>query len=291
MTGTEAPGPSATDAAPTPSTVTRRRLLVGGAVAGGVVIGAAASWPLLPGRVRGRLTSFFVDPPPPYIPDAEVGRVTLETVYSDERGKDVDLFTAVPAGYGKGEGLPVVVICHGATGRPTMYEDFGLPQFLTAAVDAGADPFVLAGASGDVLRWEPQPGGDNPQAMVLEEMPQWLTDRGFDADRRALWGWSMGGYGVLRMAEVEPGWARAVAAFSPAISEGDDVFANAAELAGTPLGLWCGDRDSFYGAVQALVEVLPEEPEIVRYGSGGHTRVYWNDQTIEAFTFLASHLG
>ena len=82
--------------------------------------------------------------------------------------------------------------------------------------------------------------------MVLDEMPEWLDERGFDASRRALWGWSMGGRGVLRMAEVEPGWARAVAAFAPAISEGDDVFANADALEGTPLGFWVGTDDSFY---------------------------------------------
>ena len=267
--------------------VTRRRLLIGGAAAAGVTIGAAASWPLWPDRVK----NVFVDPPPAFIPDAEVGRVTLESVYSESRGMGVDLFTAVPAGYGSGKDLPVVVVCHGATATPADYEPFGLPQFLTASVDAGAEPFVLAGAYGSALSWEPQANGDDPRGMVLDEMPEWLDERGFAASRRALWGWSMGGRGVLRMAEIEPGWARAVAAFAPAISSGDDVITNASALAGTPLGLWVGTEDSFYEPVQELVAALPEEPEINSSGPGGHTRIYWNDQTIEAFTFLASHLG
>lgn len=274
-----------TDSQSPPST-TRRRVLVGGAIGLGVVAGVAASYPWWPGRLKG----VFTDLPPAFIPDAEVGTVTLETVYSEARGQDVDLFTAVPAGYGDGKGLPVVVVCHGATGRPTDYERFGLPQFLTAAVDAGADPFVLVGADGDAVAWQPQADGDNPQAMVLDEMPEWLDERGFDADRRALWGWSMGGYGILRMAQVEPDWARAVAAFAPAVSEGDAVFADVDALAGTPLGFWCGTDDSFFGAVEALVEALPEPPEIWSYGPGGHTRVYWNDQTLDAFAFLSSHL-
>jgi S-formylglutathione hydrolase FrmB len=266
--------------------VTRRRLIIGGAAGLGVAIGAAASYPLWPDRIKRIIN----EPPPAFIPDAEVGQVTLETVYSESRGMDVDLFTAVPAGYGNGKGLPVVVICHGATATPADYEPFGLPQFLTQAVDDGAQPFVLAGAYGSVLRWEPQPNGDDPQAMVLEEMPQWLEERGFDGQRRALWGWSMGGYGVLRMAEVEPGWARAVAAFAPAVSEGDPVFEGVDALAGTPLGIWCGTDDSLYPSVEAFVESLPEEPEIWSSAPGGHTRIYWNDQTLDALEFLASHL-
>ena len=50
-------------------------------------------------------------------------------------------------------------------------------------------------------------------------------------------------------------------------------------------------RTPFYEPVQELVAALPEEPEINSSGPGGHTRIYWNDQTLEAFSFLASHLG
>jgi S-formylglutathione hydrolase FrmB len=271
-----------------PDPVTRRNLLIGGGVVLGLGIGAAASYPVWPVRAQSLLP--FYQPDEAFIPDAEAGEVTLETVYSQQRGLDVDFFTAVPAGHGAGKGLPVVVVCHGATGQPADYEAFGFPQFVTQAVDDGAQPFVLAGAYGSALRWEPQPGGDDPQAMVLDEMPQWLDERGFDADRRALWGWSMGGYGVLRMAEVDPGWARAVAAFSPAVSPGDPVFTDVAALAGTPLGVWCGTDDGLFGSVQSLVESLPEQPEIWSSGSGRHTRSYWNDQTLEALGFLAGSL-
>ena len=141
----------------------------------GVAIGAAASWPFLPDRVK----NVFVDPPPAFIPDAEVGQVTLETVYSESRGMDVDLFTAVPAGYGSGKGLPVVVVCHGATATPADYEPFGLPQFLTAAVDAGAEPFVLAGAYGSALclgaaTERRRPAGDGARRDARVARRAWL---------------------------------------------------------------------------------------------------------------------
>ena len=165
-----------------------------------------------------------------------------------------------------------------------------LPRFLTATVEAGAEPFVLAGAAGGVLRWEPQSNGDNPQGMVLNEVPEWLDERGFDADRRALWGWSMGGYGVLRIDEVDPQYALGTAAFSPAVSPGDAVFADIDKLAPQPLGIWCGTDDALFDNVKTLADSLPVEPDIASFSEGGHTRVYWNEQTIPALTFLSEQL-
>ena len=253
-----------------------------------LVAGAAVGWPLVPDRVKQDLG--LQPAPDPFIPDAPEGQVTLETVPSSARGRDVSLFTAVPAGYGDGEGLPVVIVLHGATGRPTDYQAFGLGRFLTAAVEQGSRPFVLAGADGGTLRWSPQPDGDDPRAMVVEEMPQWLADRGFDADRRALWGWSMGGYGALRLIEVSPGYARATAAFSPAVGEGDEVFTGVDQLAPERLGIWCGTDDPLYPAVTSLVGAIAPPPAIASFSPGGHTRVFWNNQTLEAFAFLSDWL-
>lgn len=144
----------------------------------------------------------------------------------------------------------MVVILHGASATASDFQPFGLARFLTAAVQDGAAPFVLAGADGGVLQWQPDTAsGDDPQTMVVNEMPQWLAERGFDANRRALWGWSMGGSGSLRLAQLYPEWARGVAAFSPALSSGDAVVSDADLLADVRLGVWCGTEDSFYAPV------------------------------------------
>ena len=186
-------------ATPSSSTgvVSRRSLLLGAGVAGAAVVGGAG-YALLPERFHQLLP--WVDP---YVPDAPEGDVRLETVRSSFRQRDVDLFTAVPAGHGDGAGLPVVVVLHGASATAADFQPYGLGRFLTAAVEDGAPPFVPAGADGGVLRWEPDPSSDDDQQrLIIDEMPQWLADRGFDADARPLWGWSMGGYGCLRLAEV-----------------------------------------------------------------------------------------
>ena len=151
---------------------------------------------------------------------------------------------------------------------------------------------MLAGADGGLLDWEPgHAADDNPQAMVLDEMPEWLRGRGFDVSRRAAWGWSMGGYGVIRLAQTRPGWLRAVAAFSPAVSPGDRAFADAARLAGQRLGVWCGRQDPLFGDVQQFVAALPQRPAIVTYRDGAHTRAFWDSVTLPAFAFAGGALA
>jgi dienelactone hydrolase len=151
---------------------------------------------------------------------------------------------------------------------------------------------VLAGADGGLSWWEPgHAPGDDPRRMVTDEMPRWLAARGYDAPRLAAWGWSMGGYGVLGLAEARPGWLRAVAAFSPAVQPGDRVFASIDRLRATPLGVWCGRSDPLLDNVRTLVAAMPAPPVVLSYGDGAHTRAYWNSVTLPGFRFLGPRLA
>ena len=255
----------------------KRRFLVVGA--GAIAVAAAVS------GYRHRLPAFD-----PVIPAAPTGDERLERRASVMRGKTVDFYTAVPAGYGDGKGLPICLVLHGATARPADFPRLGLGRFLTDAVRRGTPPFVLAGADGDRLSWRPS-AGDDPQRMVHEEIPLWCQQRGFDVSRRTLWGWSMGGYGALLLAEAFPRWASAVAAFSPAVQPGDDVFGAAGLLRGTPVGLWCGRQDPLLGAVSAFREGLPEPPAAGSFTDGRHNMAYWSRQIPAAFDFVGRRLG
>lgn len=266
--------------------MTRRTLLLGGAGAVGLGAIGVGGWQVAPYSAKERLGLT----PDPYIPDAPEGQVRLERVRSAAMGGSVDLFTAVPAGHGAGAGLPVVVVMHGSSSSAAELRGLGLARFLTEAVRRAAPPFVLAGTDDGPAGWVPGRGGADPQRMVLEELPRWLAERGFDAGRRALWGWSRGGYGALRLAEAAPRYARAAALFSPALVTGDQVYDGRERLAELPLGFWCGTEDSFYDAVRSFVGGLPTEPEVLGYGEGGHTRVFSNDQTLETFGWLADRL-
>jgi hypothetical protein len=268
-----------------------RRALAAGGLTGLVAVGAAAASGVRPTRTWLRDEYHHVFGPHAQIPAAPQGQVRLERVYSHARGKTVDLFTAVPHGHGDGAGLPVCLVLHGVTATPADYEGFGLGRFLTAAVRRGAPPFVLAGADGGLLYWEPDPaGGDNPQGMVTDEMPRWLAARGYDTTRTAAWGWSMGGYGVLRLAEVRPGWLRTVAAFSPDVTHSPDLITDDSVFRITPLGIWIGTSDPLFADVQAFVATLPRGPQVLAYGDGAHTRAYWDSVTLPALAFVGNAL-
>ena len=252
----------------------RRRLLVTGGAA--MAVAAGYRW-LRPG------------PQAVVLPDDPPGDERLETRRSAARGRTVDFWTAVPAGHGDGRGLPVCLVLHGASKTAADFPALGLARFLTQAVRAGAPPFVLAGATGDRLAWRPAPGGDDPQRMVHEEVPAWCAARGFDTARIAACGWSMGGYGSLLLALTFPGFLRAVAAFSPAVTPGDDVFSRAAALRGLPVGLWCGRQDGLEDDVRALAREV--RPVAGSFGDGRHNFAYWATCLPSAFALVGSALG
>ncbi|BCY08081.1 alpha/beta hydrolase-fold protein [Actinoplanes sp. L3-i22] len=224
------------------------------------------------------------------VPSVPPGPERCELRYSKARGTTVDFYTAVPAGHGDGSGLPVCLVLHGGSKRPADFEGLGLGRFLTDAVNRGAAPFVLAGATGDRLAWQPD-GRDDPQRMLHEELPVWCAARGYDTGRLAAWGWSMGGYGSLLLAEAFPRFVRVVAAFSPAVAPGDAVFRDADRLAGTPVGLWCGRSDPLFGNVRALRRELPDEPMAGTFGPGKHNFDYWSTAIPAAFAFIAARLS
>jgi pimeloyl-ACP methyl ester carboxylesterase len=268
--------------------MSRRAVLT--ATAGGIVVLGGGA--LLGGEaVLGRVQRLFADEGPAgVIPDVPEGDVRLAQVRSAARSREVGFWTAVPDGHGSGEGLPVVLILHGASATTADYSAFGLGRFLTAAVRDGVPPFVLAGADGGRTLWEGDgPGSaDDPQRMLAEEIPAWCEERGFDTSRVAAYGWSMGGYGALRAAELRPDSLLGVAALSPAVAEGDAVFGDASLLDPERTGLWCGESDGFVDDVRALAEVV--DPAIAAWDLGAHTRAYWNRVTPDAFRFLGGLL-
>jgi len=205
-----------------------------------------------------------------------------------------------PPGSSPGDRLGVCLVLHGyASDARGAIETGGYDRYLAAVVAAGVPPFALAACDGGPGYWHPH-ATDDPLGALLDEFVPLLAMRGLaagPADRLAVLGFSMGGYGALLCGITAPARFAAVVANSPAIWRsyaeahrvnagafdsaqewaGYDVFAHAERLRGVNLHIACGESDPFAPAIRALRDRLPD-PAAVRIEKGCHDGRFWQHQ-------------
>ncbi|MER8184396.1 alpha/beta hydrolase-fold protein [Kitasatospora sp. NPDC094015] len=286
----------------------RRRLLrvLGVAAVGTVAVaaaGTAVAEDLLPGGPRLR-RAIGLTGPDGTVPAVTPGPVGSTTFTSAARGRPVELITMSPPGVGPTAALPLCLVLHGRGGSARATAALGLPQFLAAAVAAGVPPFRFAAVDGgDATYWHARTPGDDPMAMLLDELPARLASLGLPEPTAAL-GISMGGSGALRYARTRPGALRGVALLSPALFRSwpdartvggfrDEADWRAHEPLLHPdpapaarLGLWCGTEDPFCPAAR---ELAPRATE-AHFPRGAHTDGFWR-RVLPAATAFLGHAG
>jgi pimeloyl-ACP methyl ester carboxylesterase len=168
-------------------------------------------------------------------------------------------------------------------------------RLAVAAVDGGADSY-----------WHPRADGTDSMAMLLREFVP-MVERRIGSSRRAVLGWSMGGYGALVAAETSPETFTAVAAASPALwlspaatapgafdnaedYHRHDVVAGEARLAGLTIRIDCGQGDPFLRAAHTFVARLPKPPQ-TSFGPGYHDAAYWRSVAPAQITTVAGALA
>ncbi len=280
--------------------VTRRQFLVGGGavVAAAAVLGAAGwrSW-----TVRDywyRYSGAYGEPgtPPPAY------KVTYQkgTLPSQHLAEPAAYDIAWPPGFeGAGEEAKAatpVLICLPGRGRSPGELLQGHLQFGDYVADAvekrGVQPFVTAAVQASYTYWHQRTAGDDAMAMLFGEfIPFVREDLGLGGPL-AIMGWSMGGYGALRAAELHPQQFCAVCGVSAALwrsySDGvgdafdsaadyarNDVFAGVENLRGLPVRIDCGKHDPFCAADKAFVATLLDPPA-GGFEPGGHNDDYWS---------------
>jgi S-formylglutathione hydrolase FrmB len=167
-----------------------------------------------------------------------------------------------------------------------------LDRFLAAGVAQGATPFALASVDGVESYWHPRASGEDAGAMVLEEFLPLLGDHGLDVGQMAFFGWSMGGYGALRLAALlgrdrvvaatamSPALWHSFADSSPGAFDDDNdfgrntLFGRQRDLDGMSVRIDCGEEDPFYAATKDYVEGFPVPPD-GGFQPGGHDVGYW----------------
>ncbi|WP_193611762.1 alpha/beta hydrolase-fold protein [Nocardioides lijunqiniae] len=292
--------------------LSRRGVLLGAAAV--TTVGVAGTAGVVEGVLPGRpalQAALGLNGEPGRVPDIAPGPVETGSFVSERRGARTGWVLLRPPG-AEGARLPVVVALHGLGWRLDAFQPggVGIPQFLAAAVADGVPPFVVVAPEGGRSYWHPRPDGEDAGAMVTDELLPLLGRRDdLDVARIGLLGWSMGGYGALRLAGLlGPGRAPVVAVGSPALwsdasSASRSGFEDEAEyreftvtgrqedLAGTAVRIDCGTGDPFYRDVEDYVDGFPSDAEVTAtFEPGAHDRAYWRRVLPDQLAFLGSRL-
>jgi S-formylglutathione hydrolase FrmB len=240
------------------------------------------------------------------------GPIIYLSFHSVARGRETEVMIAYPPGYepsqiegDRGPDLRVCVVMHGAgdTAR-TVDEKLAAPAYLAAAIADGAVPFVLVAVDSADTYWHRRADGDDPEAMLFEELLPLLAARGLRVDRIALLGWSMGGYGGLLLALRHPDRIAAVAASSPAVWHSfrratEGAFDSAADFRahrvlgvgpapGVAYRIDCGHADKFNHVARALAaELAADECD---FPVGCHGFCFWRRQLPAQLGFVSRAL-
>jgi S-formylglutathione hydrolase FrmB len=167
--------------------------------------------------------------------------------------------------------------------------------FAVASVDGGSSSY-----------WHPRTDGSDASAMVVDELVPLVRDRFGLSTALGLYGWSMGGYGALRLALRAQG-INAVAATSPALFasyadaapgafdsraqfDEENLVTRAPGFPATPMRVDCGKVDPFHAQVRAFVGRLPRRPA-GGFEPGAHTYGYMRRMLPAQLAFLGRSLG
>lgn len=207
--------------------------------------------------------------------------------------------------------LPVAIVLHGMGDNIDALNKLNYAVHLGEAVRVGVPPFALAAIDGGVLFWQKMNGQDGG-ALVATDFVGLLASRGLDTSRLALTGWSMGGWGTLRLAGHElSGKLRAAAPvssplypnaastpehwMSDADFEANNPYTRPQLLKGLPLWIACGTSDPFYPGNVDFVRILRKSPGVLKpqthFSPGVHGFVFWESIVTDQFRFLGKHLS
>ncbi|WP_245378880.1 alpha/beta hydrolase [Kibdelosporangium banguiense] len=289
--------------------MSRRSVLVAGtaglATAGLVLTSATGVLPMadMVGNVLG------TSPPPPPGPDGTI--IRYERVYSERRKRQVDMVTILPSS-ARIRQLPVCLLLHGLHGNARRSAPTGLARTLVESVSAKQlPPFAFVALDGGDNYWHENQRGDNSMAMLLDEVPRWMKERGLgDANGVpfACAGISMGGFGALlygRRRNERGHPAQAIAAISPGLLTSWremstrkafkdtaewaslDPLRNVDKLGQVPVGIWCGTEDHFIEGARKFIKLA--KPEVAYTGPGTHGDSFYRRIAPDVLAFLGKH--
>ncbi|WP_028462664.1 alpha/beta hydrolase family protein [Nocardia sp. 348MFTsu5.1] len=294
--------------------VTGRRALLGaGLAAGALGLLAACSdekvQRVAPQPVRADDPSTQVPKTPTPTDAAEIFTGSFES--AQMLGRETNWMVARPAGV-TGE-LPVVVVLHALNTdhRAAFMGGLEMQSLMQDWATEGNAPFALASVDADRSYYHPRTDGTDGGAMVLDEFLPLLEgnpELGLRTDRIGFFGWSMGGYGALRLgAMLGAPRVAAIAVSSPALwgdpanfpprafdtladYQANSLFGQQDSFTQIPLLIECGSSDQFFTYTRQWMAGL-RPPPAFGTSPGGHTNRYWRGVLPEQIAFLGRSLA
>jgi S-formylglutathione hydrolase FrmB len=237
--------------------------------------------------------------------------VTGEFASAKMAGRNTRWAVARPRGV-TGE-LPVVIVAHALNTnekslfRPSMNMQGALQKY----VDAGNPPFALAAADVGRNYFHLRTDGSDGAAMIIDEFMPMLDENpelNLRIDRIGLYGWSMGGYGALRIASIlGPQRVASIAVSSPAMwadplmfpprafdsfadYQANSLFGQQHVFKKIPLMISIGSSDQFYTYTRQWAADL-HPPAAFATTPGGHTNRFWRSVMDDQLEFLGRELA
>ena len=177
------------------------------------------------------------------------------TLHSKLMKRSLTQVLVVPAG--SSTGRPLVVLLHGRSSGADQF--LGDPMFTELRRLGRKAPVLLIPSGGDHSYWHDRADGPWGSYVVREAIPAALARTKADRTRIAIGGPSMGGFGALDLARLDPGRFCAVEADSAAIwpTAGQTVsgaFDDPADF-GRHDVMGAAHRGNPYGRIPVLVDV------------------------------------
>lgn len=219
------------------------------------------------------------------------GRVETQELPSAAFGRQIKVNVYLPAGFERGQALPVLWLLHGGGMDADQW-------WRTGHIERYADRLIAAGRVRPFVIVMPSSGGrryDGPaERFIVDELPAWLQARYGLAPTRAqsaIAGMSLGGYGAVKLPLAAPqrwGYAYALSGYYP------PELVAAVQAAGrlpVELVLRCGTEDELLPTNRALHQALQGlgVDAVYREEPGGHSFHYWSGLMAEMLTSVDAY--
>jgi S-formylglutathione hydrolase FrmB len=181
-------------------------------------------------------------------------RVVRYSLKSRLLGRSLKQVLVVPAG--PSAGRPLVVLLHGRSAGADQF--LGDPMFTALRRLGRRAPVILIPSGGDHSNWHDRADGPWGSYVVREAIPAALARTHADSRRLAIGGASMGGFGALDIARLNPRFcaveADSAAIWPTATQAASGAFDDAADFARHDV-MGAAGRSDPYGRVPVLIDV------------------------------------